>query len=507
MFSKPKNIFILLVILLCFTRFLKINWGNNFFFHPDESNMARAISQLSPQNLDPGFYAYGQFPLYIVYFIFKFFNFWFNPSLSINLSFIQAVFGLRILSAIFSCFTAYFIYLISKIFFKKPKYQLLLFLFIILNPGLIQIAHFGTTESILSFVLVFNIYMALMLHEKIKLKYIFWSALVTGIGIGSKITALIFILPIIISLKFNLLLTAYYLLTTGLFSILSTPYYLINFSEFISSMNYETGVATGKIKVFYTNQFLHTIPYLFQLQKIFPYVTGISTFILSIFGFLLFIKKKLFNQKYFIFLIPCLIYFIYFGQLYTKWVRFMAPIFFIFPFFAVLFISKIKSEKLFYLLTILCLTPGLLFINLYLRPDIRLQASKWIDQNIVSGKTILSEGGNVINIPINTNNHFKTINFDFYSLENSIKNQEELRNYQKNADYVLIPSRRVFKNQKGISFPFSSQYYKDLFSGKSGFKSLKTFQIKNYFLLDPENAEETWTVFDHPKIRLYQKIE
>jgi hypothetical protein len=378
-------------------------------------------------------------------------------------------------------------------------------LFIIFNPGLIQIAHFGTTESILTFVLVFNIYIAFLLKEKIKLQYLFWSALITGIGIGSKITAVIFILPIIFSLKFNLLFTFYYLLITGLFSLLFTPYYLINFSEFISSMNYETGVATGKIKVFYTNQFLHTIPYLFQFKRIFPYVSGLPIFILSIFGFLSLFKKKVFNSNYFLLLFPCLIYFVYFGQLYTKWVRFMAPVFFVFPFLAVLFLRQIKSAKWFYFLSFLSIIPGILFINLYFHPDIRLQASTWIDQNIDAQKMILSEAGNVVDIPLKTKKHFRIINFSFYDLENSQNNQIQLQEYLSQSDYIFVPSRRVFKNQIGKEFPLSTQYYRDLFSGNAGFKPLISFKTLNYFFLDPENAEETWTVFDNPKIRIYQK--
>lgn len=62
MFFKRSLIFIVLFLVII-TRFIGLNWGNGYFFHPDENNMASAVSRLKPDNLDPDFYAYGQFPL------------------------------------------------------------------------------------------------------------------------------------------------------------------------------------------------------------------------------------------------------------------------------------------------------------------------------------------------------------------------------------------------------------------------------------------------------------
>jgi hypothetical protein len=53
-----------IVAISLFTRFYGLNWGSGLYFHPDENNMATALSQLSPSNFNPLF-AYGQFPLYL----------------------------------------------------------------------------------------------------------------------------------------------------------------------------------------------------------------------------------------------------------------------------------------------------------------------------------------------------------------------------------------------------------------------------------------------------------
>jgi len=63
-------------------------------------------------------------------------------------------------------------------------------------------------------------------------------------------------------------------------------------------------------------------------------------------------------------------------------------------------------------------------------------------------------------------------------------------------------------------YPLTSRYYELLFSGKLGFSEIKifhpfpTFQISNFkFQIDDERSEETFTVFDHPTIRIYKKIK
>jgi hypothetical protein len=467
------NLFLIISTVL--TRFVGIRWGNGFFFHPDENNMITAISNFSSTNLNPNFFAYGQFPLYLSYFTFA-----------------QNPYGLRIWAAIFSCLTILFFYFISKKIFQK-KYWIFLLL-LIFNPGLIQLAHFGTTESLLIFVFTVNMYIALLLAKKNKFKYLFFAALISGIGIATKITAVIFILPLIFTIYKNLRFTIYYLILTLIFSCLFSPYSIIAYNEFLKSMSYETSVATGKIIVFYTRQFLDTIPYYFQFSKIFPYTSGIVVFILSIFGLF-----KL-NKKFFLFLLPALIYFLYTGQLFVKWTRFMSPVFFVFPFLATLFLIKINHKIFRNILILLSILPALTFIRIYTQEDTRIHASRYF--NYQKPSTIFSESGNVINIPISSNGH-KIENFNFYDLDQ--EGDGLLYKHIQKSDYILIPSRRVFKNQNNDRFPLSKKYYSKLFSGELGFVLDKKIEIKSSLFLNSENAEETWSVFDHPIVRIYKR--
>lgn len=502
-FEKNKSFIIFIISLICllFTRFYGLNWGNSFFFNPDENNMVNAILSMSFKNLNPNFFAYNQFPLFLTFFT------------SPKHDFYHIALTLRFWSALFSSFSILFFYLIAKNIFSKKK-EILTFVFLLIfTPGLIQLAHFGTTESILIFTFSVNLFLALNYFHHPKLKYLFLTALTSGVAIGSKITGVFFILPILISLIFVFKKTnnfkkiffsfLFLSLLTLVFTFIFTPFSFLKFADFKNSMVYETGVGLGTTQVFYTRQFLHTIPYLFQFQHIFPYTSGIFMFIFSFIGLFFFIKnKQYFKKDLIIILLPCLIYFLYNGQLFIKWTRFMSPLFFIAPLFTVFFLSKIKSKIIYSILFLLTILPGIYFCRRYFLTDNRPIASIWLINQIPSNSLILSESGNVVNLPV-YNSNLQVNNFDFYSLDSDLSQQLTTQIFT--SDYIIVPSRRVFKNQNNSDFPISQKYYQSLFSHQLGFTQIKQFNYHLSLFLNDENAEETWSVFDNPTIRIYKK--
>lgn len=467
MFSRLK---IILLVLAIFTRFVGLNWASSFFFHPDENNMASALSQLSSENLNPHFFAYGQFPLYLGYFSLKIFG--------IANTFANSIFILRFYSALFSLLSLYFFY---KIY---PHFSFILLL--IFTPGLIQSAHFGTTESLLILTFALNLYLAKLILIKPTFKLYFLAALSTGIALATKISGAIFIPPIFFAaLITRSFLFLPYLFFSLIFALILSPYNFLAFPEFLSSLRYETSVATGSLPVFYTTQFKDTLPYLFQFTKIFPYVLGWPIFIFSFLSLPFLRSYK--NKKYPLLLaLSCLLYFLYFGQTYVKWTRFMSPIFFFPPLLASIFLKRFPK------FLPLALIPAFFFLLNYFLPDTRLAASKYLLDNLPSDATILSESGNVVDLPVYPHN-FDLTNYNFYNYD-----PKSLAPLLFTSDYLIIPSRRVFKN-------YSLNYYQHLFDGTLGFQEIKTISPPSDFFLNPENAEETWSVFDRPTIRIYQK--
>jgi len=160
---------------------------------------------------------------------------------------------------------------------------------------------------------------------------------------------------------------------------------------------------------------------------------------------------------------------------------------------------QIKNQKFYILLyhfafcilIFILILPGIAYLSIYQNPDVRFQASEWIYKNIPEGAYILSETANVVDIPIQIphfakasrgkqNSSLKSYNivsFDFYNLDENPILQQELQNHLAKADYIFVPSRRIFANHTCIEnfqsnlrckklkemYPLLNQYYNYLF--------------------------------------------
>jgi hypothetical protein len=502
---------LLVFCLASITRFVGLSWGGIYNFHPDENNMAWAIERLAWPKLDPEFFAYGQFPLYLTYF-----------SLPKPITFNQAAHGLRFWSAVFSVATIIIGYFLAKLLFQSKYWARIYSLLLIFTPGLIQMAHFGTTGSILAFVSLTVIFLSLKYLQTNNVKFLLIASLVSAIGLASKINAVIFLFPILIAVfnrKQKIKRVFIYGFLTIILTFIFSPYYLLEFQEVFRIFKYESRIAQGTNLIFYTRQFINTTPFWFQLNKIFPWVLGLPMYLfsgVSLFIFLLKLTKKKFknnilNFNLIILLAGFLPWFIFNSLLFVKWTRFMTPILPIIVLFIVWGLTQIKIKKiLFYLLLIFLILPGILYAKMYFQSDIRIQASKWMNNNLSKQAVILYEGGNVIDLPQLDQSKFKTLTLDFYHLEESRREQQKLERYLAEADYYLMPSRRHFVNYLRLEdqYPYAANFYKQVFNEEGQFELIKKFtpfgMIGQFLLGSDTLAEETWTVFDHPTIRLFK---
>lgn len=590
-----------ILFIAFYFRFFNLMHDDPYFFNPDERNMAIATTQFRlPQNitkipnciykelskrnnlqdlpetkdsecaLNPHFFAYGQFPLYLSFLSDQTTKPIHSKNLSLEVrstNFSSAIYWLRFYSAMASFLTVYLVFLISKQFIS-PNLSLVAASFTALSPGLIQLAHFGTTESLLTFFFTLVLFLSIKLNQQITFRIIISLALSIGLAFASKFTGIFFLFPpfliifikllqsrltkkqkvkfpvFILGLTFPLKKFIKYtfvsisiLVFSYLFYRISSPYNFVEPENFRSAVfGYESDVATGKFEAFYTRQFFNTKPGLFHFQKIFPYALGWPLFISGILGlFLAFAKifirtKKNLQIEYLLLFSSFMVYLIPNSLLYAKWSRFMTPVLPFFAVFAGIFINQLKKSfpnNFFIILTscfiILSFIPGTAFMSIYTNEDTRVTASEWIYENLADKSYVLSETANVVDIPLGipnyrlpTSNYSLTvISFDFYHLNENEKLFTDLLKHLEKADYIFIPSRRIFKNHilQPEKFKIATRYYQLLFSGKLGFEKVAEFaafpQINLgpfYFKFPDEDAEETFTVFDHPVIRIYKKI-
>jgi hypothetical protein len=353
------------------------------------------------------------------------------------------------------------------------------------------------------------------------------TSVVSGLAVATKVSSLIFMLIpalVIVSVgRENMVRASAYLVLYGLLAaiigVIFSPHNLISFNEFQAALRYESEVALGQTAVFYTRQFRATIPILFQFMKIFPYALGLPLlllFLLGLFALPMSLNYNLLRAAF-------LLYFIPNAFLYAKWTRFMMPVIPLMLIIATLFIlfllNKIKSTSRYLevsvaaFLVLLVVVPGVAYLSIYQRPDVRLSVSSWINRNVPPGSFILSETANVVDIPVDSLHKYQHVSFNFYDLDQEAQLQDQLESHLSDADYIFVPSRRIFANHQSENYPLLNAYYAKLFSGQLGFEEVAKFSSypslsllgKTLLEFPDEQAEETWTVFDHPVVRIYRK--
>jgi len=537
-----------------FFRFYNLNWDEGQLYHPDERNVAAAVSRIEfPTKLDPEFYAYNGLPIYLYHGIGTILSLKGEQPLSsflaslINpekLDFQKKDFSWtydwskinligRFFSALSATISIYLIYLLGKLLMGMVGGVLSATL-LAFSPSLIQQAHFGVTESLLLFFLLLITFFATKFLKERKIIFLLFTAVFCGLALGTKISALSFL--IIPSLSFLisffrekkktkwLLLGGSFLILSFLLFFLTSPYTFLNFSKFRESMEYENGVVTGKIKVPYNWQFSDTFPYLFFFKNL-HWQTGIfvpTLGFLGIFFWLYFILKKKEN----ILALPAfsfaIFYFAYVGSWYTKFVRYMIPLI---PFLVlgtvwiILKLTQFQKTKLLgkILLIIVPVSSflwSLAFFSIYTRPSTRIVASKWIYENVPKGSVLLVEHWDdrlPSPLPGYDPSQYIYLEMENYDADTPEKISKMAKNLEM-GDFLILSSRRLYgsigKNPQ--EWPITSKYYQKLFQGELGYVLVQkiTSYPKLFWLeINDDSSEETFQVYDHPVIHIFQNKE
>lgn len=509
-----------------FLRFYNLNWDQGHFFHPDERNIAMAVSRIHFFNqLNPKFFAYGSFPIYLYRVVGEILIFltknraWVSGWPNINLV------G-RGVSALLSTLTIPLIFLLAKRVWNE-KVGLLASFFMAFSPSLIQTAHYGVTESMLIFWLVLIAIFSLETTKKPTLKNYLKIGVILGLAGATKISGISFlIIPLTAHLLYHFNYLKYHF--RFLFSLASafltfaffSPYIFLDNQKFLESMNYETGVTLGRLKVVYVLQFEKTLPYLFQIKNFFWQMGPAA--LLGILGGIILIttalKKK--DKSLFVLLSFPLVYFLYVGSWYTKFIRYMVPILPFLAIFAAWLLhwfwekSKILGRIILALSLALTLFWSLAFFSIYTHESSRITASRWIYQNIPVGAKILGEhwdDGLPVDLPPNHPSQYKIEQLTIYELDNQQKIQH-FANKLSGADYIVINSRRLYGTLMYLpeKYPITSRYYKLLFTGQLGYQKIAEFSSYPSFLgitINDDSSEETFQVYDHPRVLVFKNID
>jgi hypothetical protein len=217
------------------------------------------------------------------------------------------------------------------------------------------------------------------------------------------------------------------------------------------------------------------------------------------------------------------------GEKFVKSIRYFLPFFPLYALFAAGAIDGFKRSNLaaarLDLRTIavaLSVTSSavwaLMFTNIYRTPTTRVAASEWIYKNIPPlGKIMLEEWDDPlpVSMPGYETVDYQTEMVGVYAPDDD-KKKDQIDRWVRNFDWIVLSSPRAKGNIGELprEFPLMSSFYSGLDSGKLGFTkvaefaSVPKFSIFNFqFSIDDSSAEESFWVYDHPKVEIYQKLD
>lgn len=560
------NRVIVLIGILLFGLILRLwnsNWDSGFHLHPDERAIVLFTLPLQfPLSLEqffsttsswnPHFFAYGSFPLYLLKIagsLLSVFDIQLHTYDKIH------IIG-RVLSAIFDTATIFVLYLLAKKLFSKVIGLLAAF-FYASSVLPIQLSHFYTVDTMLTFFTLFLLYQLLRFYEQPTKKKALGIGILCGFALATKTSAVVVLAPITtaIGIDFSLLFlrqphkphawfphipiflkrlfiegSLILMSTIGTFFLLE-PYAFIDFNEFWNQTIQQSAMTKSAFTFPYTLQYVGKIPYVYELQNIILWgmgpVLGISAILGLLFYHIQLFRKQQPHQKIIIFSFFW-VYFLIVGSFAIGFMRYMLPLYPLLCLFAAYFISSVfvslhKKNSLFSVLLVgIVLLSTLVwtfsFMQIYQSSPTRVLATNWILKNIPPRKTLAIEHWDDA-LPLFGQENYTIVTLELYNPESSEK-WKRIDQQLATTDYIILASNRLYTPLQKLTDcdtlpPFycytkTAVYYQNLFSGKLGFRKAAEFSVypKIPFLdisIDDSSADESFTVYDHPKVIIFQK--
>ncbi len=567
-----------IVLLALLLRLYGLNWDSGNSFHPDERQIMFHVTVLAwPMSmsqfldpvhspLNPHFFAYGSFPLYLLASLGNILTRFF-PALGTftNLT--------RVLSALFDSGTVLFTGLLAlKITNDSTpgrRYSwnvaLLAAALVAFTPLQLQLSHFYAVDTLLLFFVILTTYACVSLIDTEK--PIRWALLIGlgyGLALGTKSSAAPLAVPLLVAIVLrwrrqdfftsltSLLIASF---STVIVFLIVEPYVLLDMPNFIQQVSDQGNLARGLLDLPYVRQFAGTVPYLYEAKNMFFWGMGV-TLGLAICAGIGWICFQLWRHKgnnfngWLVVLSWILVYSILTGNFYVKFMRYMLPLY---PFLTLLAASVLiafmrfpenytsttredskasrvqRSASVLRILSISALVlvlggtlfQGLALLNVYSQPNTRIQASRWIYRNLPSHAVLTYEQWDDA-LPIAVDGHDPaeftqltytnldgqpTTGLDLYG-DDTMAKAQLLSGLLPKIDAITMPTDRLDKSIPRLPdrYPLTIRYYQLLFNGQLGFHLAAQFENHPNLLgttLNDSGADESYSVFDHPTARIF----
>ncbi len=151
--------------------------------------------------------------------------------------------------------------------------------------------------------------------------------------------------------------------------------------------------------------------------------------------------------------------------------------------------------------------------SIYTRTNTRVAASRWIYANVSDTELLGSEHwDDLLPLRVDGKDYYRdheAVMLELYG-EDTPEKRKKMVEWMDQVDYIVLSSNRLYGSipRLPMRFPLTTKYYKWLFNGQLGFEPEQEFTSYPQFMgitVVDDNAEEAFTVYDHPKVTIFKK--
>ncbi|MGH2561779.1 MAG: DUF2298 domain-containing protein [Thermomicrobiales bacterium] len=566
---QPTLIALVVVLLAALTlRVYQLDWDEGHYLHPDERFIADVISNrisldwppdfdnlldpsvshLNPRSDDPESgrprnFAYGALPLFVTEAVAEVMS---AVSGEEWTRYGQVYKVGRALSALFDTATVLIIFLIASHVFNR-RTGLVAAAVAALVPMSIQLAHFFTTDSWLTFFVALTLLFSIRAAERGNARWFVAAGASFGLAMATK--GSVFTLAGVIAVA--VALDAYrrwrdgttvegavkrapvFLIASGLAAIaafaLFEPYALARPIVYIEQLQEQSEVIRGVRDYPYTRQYVGTTPVVYQIEQVVRWGLGPVAGVLALLGIVVLTRRcsrtRALGQA--VLLAWFFGYGIVIALVETKFLRYEAPLVPVLAVAAAVAFDAVRSwlrqrgrprlaaSVCAALLVGMALWTAA-FTSIYAADNPRIAASKWIYANVPPGSTLSAESWDdplPMGLAPGLNSgdfQFSTLWFDMYGDRPPEEVAAYLYGNLEQLDYVILASNRVSSAMPQAPWRYAVQerYYELLNSGELGFELVADFHrypsIGEWNVPD-FSADESFINYDHPRVLIFQK--
>lgn len=518
---------IAILVFAAVVRLTGLDFDDHHFFHPDERRIAYAVEELRfrPLQLNPHFFAYGSFPLYV------------TRAVSSTLGLLHTRLGSydnivltgRAVSAVVGTLTVFLLILLGTRLYNR-KVGLLAGFLLAASALHLQNSHYMTTDVFLTFMVTLALSFLVSVAERGRTRDFVYAGIAIGLAAATKFSALPLFAPLGVACAVRIARERRVLpvlLKAGLATACAAlafaagqPYALLDFASFWHDIEEQSRMVRHAGLLPYTNQYVGVPKYGYDLEQLVLWGMGPALGIAAVWASATRVvgavrERCATDLVLLAWVVP---FFLITGAFDVKFARYLLPIYPFMILWAAAWLWRAAQRSWLgrgALWTVVVATGlyAVAFLSIYTRPHTVVTASEWVYRHIPAGKTILSQHwdeGFPLPLPIPGGNpgRYKVIDLPYYEPDTPSK-WRQISQQLAGGDYIAFQTKRLYGalTMAPEKYPIGNNYFYLLFAGDLGYTPIYDYAVRPGLFgieLPDELADESITVYDHPKVIIFE---